>query len=170
MGFLDKLKQVGHAITGGGAEVTVTMPEHVAVGSTFKATITAVVDDQPLAIRGVYLLVRADEELQIDPANVEIGQRDIADLSTDGWEETELADPTHKEFGSEQTVDLRVDTTGEQELAAGSRHVWTLTVALPADAKPTCTDERHRHVWHIRAGLDALGNDPDSDWIEFTVE
>jgi hypothetical protein len=169
MGFLDKLKQVGHAITGGAAEVTVAVPDDITLGTPFQATITAVVDDQELDIRGAYVLVRADAEVQIDPSNIAMSKRDMADLSTDGWEETELEDPTRQEYGSEQTVDLRIDVEDERTLAAGSRHEWTLTVTLPADANTSSYEENSRHVWHIQAGLDALGNDPDSGWVEFTV-
>ena len=76
MGFLDKLKQVGHAITGGAAVVTVELPEEISLGKPFDVKVVAVVDDQELAITGVYLLVRADTEVQIDPSNIAISRRD----------------------------------------------------------------------------------------------
>jgi len=107
--------------------------------------------------------------VQIDPSNIAISRRDQVELSDDGWTDTEFGDPTHQEFGSEQTNEERIDQADERTLKPGERAEWTLRVILPADAKPSSYEEHRRHAWHIQAGLDAVGNDPDSGWIEFKV-
>lgn len=151
MGLFDKIKNVKNAITGGGAEVTVEVGE-VSPDGDLPIRITALAKADVKAKR-VYVQVQS-----IEAAIVE----DI-DVYRDGRAVREQVE------GQMITQDIHVDIAGECEIANGATEVWEGSIELPEDGAPSFYGHIIKHTWHIKAGLDTFGNDPDSGWIEFEV-
>ena len=161
MGLFDKLKSVGKMITGGGAKVYVEVG-NASVKQPFAVKVKAVVSDSDLKIDGVYLLIRAEEEVRVSADSVlESVRQAVKDFAADG----RLDGVTERE----QTCDIRLPVSGPQQLKAGQSYEWETTVSLPSGSAPTFRGRKCQHAWHLQAGLDATGNDPDSGWIEFHV-
>lgn len=151
MGFLDKIKSVKNAITGGAAKVTVEVqgksrmePFHVVVRATAEAD---------LKVKRVYLIVRGVEQASVH--NIDVAQGNSTRRQT--------------VTGETERVRVEVDIAGAQDLKQGEGYTWEGQVQLPAGALATFAGDTIRHVWTIQAGLDAVGNDPDSGWVEFEV-
>lgn len=170
MGLFNKIKAAGRALTGGAAEVHVDLPDDISLGAPFTVTVRANIDDQALKIDGVYLLVRAVEQLEIDREQFEV-RSDRMEVLDDDWgnEVPDSSEGPNNYRGEEETCDLRIAVAGAAELEANQTYTWETEVRLPAGSLPTYIGRSARHVWMIQAGLDAFGNDPDSGWIEFQV-
>jgi hypothetical protein len=161
MALMDKLKGIGRALTGSGAKVTVSADSGT-IAAPFTVRITATVADADLAIRGVYLLVRAQEIVRLDSGEVERSIRaKIHDFQADG----RLNGIT----STETTCDMRIQVAGADTLKAGQTYTWDGTVKLPPTSAPTFNGRNAQHVWQVQAGLDATGNDPDSGWVTLHV-
>lgn len=151
MGFLDKLKGLKNAVTGGAADVFAEVGEArpggvvpVRVRAAAKADIKA---------KSVYVLVSATEEATVP--NVEVARNG----------------GVHREavHGEHQTFDVRVDLAGPQTLQNGQEYSWEGSFQLPPNVSPSFYGQTIKHAWYVQAGLDTFGNDPDSGWIEFRV-
>ncbi|MCK5805271.1 MAG: hypothetical protein KAI66_20745 [Lentisphaeria bacterium] len=162
MGLLDKLKSVRRIISGSGAEVTVEVGKAL-VGERAPVVVRAKVGESELKISAVYLLVRGCEEVLVE---AEAMRQRITQMEAEMHPEATLDD----EVFMEETFSIRVDIAGEQQLAANGEYEWTGELEIPGDALPSYLGRRCAHIWRIQAGLDAFGNDPDSGWVEFTVE
>jgi hypothetical protein len=161
MGLLDKLKSVGKILSGGGAQVHLEIGE-ASLHEPFPVKVKALISDDELKINGVYLLVRAEEEVRLDGDRVERTIRErIEDFAADG----RLDDIVDRVT----TCDFRVNVAGPATLEANGDYEWDAEVTLPPGSTPSFRGRNCAHVWQIQAGLDAFGNDPDSGWVEFHV-
>lgn len=144
MGLFDKLKSAATVVTGGGAEVNLEI-DNVDRGTPIGFRVDAVAKTD-LQVKAVYLLVRATE-------HAEFYQR----------HEREVERAYHISF------DDRIQVAGPQQLKAGQSYAWEGEFTLPEDVGPSLYGEIIRHIWTAQAGLDTVGNDPDSGWLEFEV-
>lgn len=151
MGFFDKIKSAASSVTGGGAKVFVEVGPATR-GAGVPVTVRAEVKAD-LKISGVYLLVRGQERAQVMDTDRRPG----------GGTKRELV------RGKETSYETRVELDGSQQLEAGEERVWEGEFSIPPSAMPTIDGKMIQHVWQVQAGLDAVGNDPDSGWVDFTV-
>ncbi|MDW7693007.1 hypothetical protein R9C00_10245 [Flammeovirgaceae bacterium SG7u.111] len=158
MGFWDKVKAVKNMVTGGAATVYVEVQE-AKLGEPFKVVVKANVKDQDLSINGVYLKVRGMEKVTVPNVRVP------ADVDFDGDFEIVGTD-LHR---SAVTNEFEQNINGPQELEANQEYVWEAEITLPQGALPSYRGFNAAHEWEIFAGLDARGNDPDSDWVDFVA-
>ncbi len=152
MGFLDKLKSVKNFVTGGGATVTVEVTD-AGRGAAFPVTVRATVADAAMKVGRVYVIVKAEEEIDVRARVRE----------SDGDSEH------HHVRHDEDTFKTEVDIAAGESLEAGQSYEWTGEIELPDDALPTYLGRNCRHRWYVQGALDVTGNDPDSGWIEFHV-
>ena len=153
MGFLDSLKSVKNMVTGGAAEVKVEI-EDFTIGQVFNVHVSAKVDSSDLKIEKVYLYVRGEEEYLV------IEERETVD---------EYGDVYYEEFENwrtDETFRGDMDVSGEQTLHGGQTYNWTAQVLIPEGSRPIEEGNNNRHYYKVCAGLDAMGNDPDSGWVE----
>ncbi len=101
----------------------------------------------------IYLLLRGMEHAQVMDTDRKPG----------GGTKRELV------RGKETSYETRIMVDGAQQLSKGEERVWDATITVPADGMPTLRGKMIRHVWEVQAGLDTVGNDPDSGWVEFDV-
>ncbi|MBF0620476.1 MAG: hypothetical protein HQL54_00975 [Magnetococcales bacterium] len=154
MGLWDSLKAVSNLVTGGGAKVTLEVIAP-SVREPIQVTIRAEVGDSDLNVRRVYLMVRAEEDVEIP--DVPMADEDGTIIRQELERETE-------------TCRLSFDIAGEIELPAGSSHEWQAQIELPVNAQPTYKGRYAEHEWKFFAGLDTFGNDPDSGWMEIIIQ
>ncbi|CAN5783917.1 hypothetical protein BH11MYX2_BH11MYX2_31750 [soil metagenome] len=141
MGLLGDIK---HAFTGGGATVTATVTD-----ARRAATATVVVEATAhtnMKISSVYVLVRATSTRETNHRGA------VSDETTTVYEEKHYL-------------------AAEQELVEGQSYTWRGQVSIP---EQLFSSPGHRlrfsgHDWEARAGLDVVGNDPDSGWQLFSV-
>jgi hypothetical protein len=147
MGLMDKLKAAKNAVTGGAANVTLEIGQ-AARGevATMKITATAKAN---LNAKKVYIIVRAVEEAVVEDYDTGRGRETVR--------------------GEHVSHEMTVDVAGQTEMTEGQTQSWDAQVQLPAGAGSSYHGRIIRHVWKAQAGLDTVGNDPDSGWIEFTV-
>lgn len=147
MGLFDKIKAAKNAITGGAAKVYISSTP-VSLEDPFVVTVKAIIGDADVKADRVYLYVKSLEEISIEGYNIDID--DAAD------------DVLH----DEETLRIEMDVTGAQVLSANETYEWEAEVTLPSHAKPQYRGTNCKHVYYAYAGIDALGNDPDSGWVE----
>lgn len=156
MGFWDKVKSAGSALTGNSADVKVFVNGEPILGEPFQITISAHMKSD-LKVNRIYLLMKAWEEVQAEDVDVEYhnGHQEV---------ERELVRNVVDTFNQEFDVD------GAQELQEGETYEWTIEVNVSADDhNGTYRGVQARHEWQLYAGLDAFGNDPDSGWVGFEI-
>jgi len=138
MGFLDKVKSVGTAMTGGAAKVSIEYPfQTVKPGESLPVKVTVVGLDKEVKSNGVFVDIQASEAGQV------------------------------KCNKCGQMVQLRHDTVKQAVpvgpafvLQPNETKVFEATIQLPM-GQPSYNGQV-RHEWKIRGRLDAFGNDPDS--------
>jgi len=150
MGFL---KNLMNKITGGGAKVSIEIEEAL-LGDSFPVKVSAVIGDADIKIDKVYLYIRSTERARFE--NVEMRDHSGEAYSQDMEFDNEV-------FRTELTV------TGAELLKANGTYEWTVQVELPEEAAPTFAGRNIEHVWEFYAGLDTVGNDPDSGWVVVDV-
>jgi hypothetical protein len=151
MGFFDKIKAGINKLTGGGATVTISM-EGNKLSEVVKVNITAVVKDAPIDITKVYVWVKSVEKVDIPK----------------------------KEVAAEQPFDLKIEkiiyakqeyvAAPAQKLEAGQTYTWSYEVKLSGNTRASYYGTYVQHEWQFLAGLDAKGNDPDSEWIAHRLD
>jgi hypothetical protein len=163
MGFFDKLKSMANAITGGGAKVSIEAPQPC-FAKPFEVTVRATVSSVNLNIQSVYVTVESEEIVKISRERV------LSQLGSDLGERAGSIDRRGDIEEEETLCEFRVQIAGAQQLQANQSYEWKGQVQIPADALPTFVGRNAKHVWRIKAGLDAVGNDPSSDWLEIVVK
>jgi hypothetical protein len=154
MGFLDKLKSVANAITGGGADVSLES-EALTFGRPFSIKVSATVGENDVDAAGVYLKIEGYEEISIPDREVIYP--------------TDNADPNrHRERIRAQGRTFQAEyVAGEAAiLKAGNSYDWTVEVTMPEGAPGSFEGLFCRHTVRAKAGIDCSGNDPDSGWID----
>lgn len=149
MGFFSKIKNAKNFITGGGAEVQVSVPQ-ASLHQPFPVQVAAQVKDGEMKINKVYLQVRAVERVTVHKVETETGKRDVHETV--------------------ETCSLQLDVAGAQMLSAAAPGEWQVMVALPHGSLPTFRGRNATHTWQVCAFLDKTGNDPDSGWVDFHVQ
>ena len=157
MGFLDKVRSIKNAITGGGATVSVEAGQ-CRLGSPFEVTVTAEVGEDDLPIDGARLRIEGKEVVEVIGSDASISAVD---------DDTELSEALIT--AEHTTVALDLEVTGAQTLGANQQYEWTVQAELPADVPPRFAGKYCQHSFLMCASLDAFGNDPDSGWVELEV-
>jgi sporulation-control protein spo0M len=138
MGFLDKVKSVGSAITGGAAKVSIEYPSQAfKPGDSLAVKVTVVGLDKEVKSNGVYVDIHAAEAGQIKCNKC--GQ---------------MIQVRH------ETIKQAVPVGPAFVLQPNETKVFEATIQLPM-GQPSYNGQV-RHEWKIRGRLDAFGNDPDS--------
>jgi len=150
MGIMDKLKSAANFVTGGGAEINISMPEEVEMGTPFQINIKCLAKND-INPKRVYVKLQSVE-------NVEVEDRDYDE---DG--------DTDYEYIHRQSVifDEEYDIEGELSLSEGEEKTWDKEVVVPDEAQCTYEGVHAKHQWRLQVGLDVPGNDPDSGWVYF---
>ena len=151
MGFLDKLKSVKNFVTGGGADVHVTVPDFFVRGENTPVTIQVKIKDDPIDVSSVYVNVRASETIDM----VVEDNDDYGDLD--------------RVYENSETFSDRFSLRVEQTLDAGQEYEWELEIMIPEHASASYSGVYASNDWEIEAGIDVKGNDPDSGWIAVEV-
>ena len=153
MGFLDKVKAMKNAVTGGAAKVYLDA-EELSFEQPFKITNRAQTADAPVKISRAYVQVRGYEEIQVPDVDV------IYDNDGDAQRRVENVSASHK------TLDLEITIAEGQELEANKSYEWETEIQLPSSAQAVYNGRFCRHTYKAFAGLDCFGNDPDSGWVD----
>lgn len=138
MGFLDKMKSVGTAMTGGAAKVSIEYPHQMLKpGDSIAVKVTVVSMGKEVKSGGVFVDIHAIEQGQV------------------------------KCNKCQQMVPLKVETVKQAipiapafVLQPNETKTFESTIQIPM-GQPTYHGAI-RHEWMIRGRLDAFGNDPDS--------
>ena len=154
MGLFDKLK---NAVTGGGAKVYVDAGS-VTRGQPFEVTVRAQIDDADLKCDRVYLKLEGIEEAEVPDTDI---VRE-PDGDTHHRRENVRARGT--------TFEVEIHVAPGDELKANQSYEWTAQTEIPASANPEYTGRYAKHYYHVFAGLDCFGNDPDSGWVRLNVQ
>ncbi|MBO6575519.1 MAG: hypothetical protein JJ896_10990 [Rhodothermales bacterium] len=149
MGLLDRIKSATSALTGSGAQVSIS-PDPLSYDTPFTIRITAVIGDKDVQCSGVYLHIEGTEDVQIPNVRVASG-----DSST-----------TRTVSASNRTFRMEYAIAEAQVLQAGRSYEWTQEVQIPDGAPPLYQGPLARHSLKALAGIDCFGNDPDSGWKE----
>jgi len=153
MGFLDNIKAMKNAVTGGAAKVYLDA-DKLSFDQPFIVTVRAQTSDAPVKINRVYLQVKGFEEIQVNDVDV------IYDNDGDAHQRAENVRASHN------TLNLEITVAEAQELEANQSYQWQAEVELPSSAQAIFKGRFCSHTYRAFAGLDCFGNDPDSGWIE----
>ena len=157
MGFLDKVKSMKNAITGGAAKVFVDA-DSPKIGEPFTVTVRAQSQGATVKYDKVYLYVRGYEEVEVPDTDV------VYDSDGDSHRRTETVRATCVTFEHEMTV------APAGEIGADDTAEWTVEVNIPTSAPPPYRGRYTSHFYQVYAGLDCFGNDPDSGWIKLNLD
>jgi len=145
MGLFDKIKSAANAVTGGAAKVSVQVPQ-ARLREPFNVTVQATSTGQDVKYSKVYIKI-------------------------EGVEQVDMKDKDNKSVSaSAKTVDLIFTVAPAGVLAANESGEWSIDVELPQSATPEFKGQFTRHFYRIWAGLDTVGNDPDSGWQEIVMQ
>jgi hypothetical protein len=143
MGLLDKLTQVGQAITGGAADIWIEYPRRVLrVGERIKVRVTIQSTGYAVESRGVFVDIKAEEKGTV----------------RDGGELTSVHN---------KTLDKSYPLSPPLVLGANERRAVDGIIQIP-NGEPTYYGSID-HRWLIRGRLEASGNDPDTGYYEIIV-
>ncbi len=140
MGFLDKMKSMKNAVTGGGAKVFIIC-DNFSQEEPFEITVRAEIKDANIKISKVYLDVVGSEVISI---------RDSEGVYN----------------SNSDTVSTRFNIADAEVLNANEVYEWKAMIELPQDSPAIYYGNDCSHTYKAKAGLDAPGNDPDSGWIQ----
>lgn len=151
MGFLDGLKNLKNAVTGGAAKVAVEA-SGARLAEPFQVTVRAVSQGVAVKYSRVYLIIEGVESVDVPDCEIKVSQNG--------------ASQTHKGRGQKSGVSVRheVNIASAGEIAPDQTGEWTAEVRLPAGALPEFRGKYSKHEYRVFAGLDCTGNDPDSGW------
>lgn len=156
MSFLNKVKSIKNAITGGAAKVYIDSSP-ITFGEPFDIIIRAQVDDSDLKIDRVYLEIEGREEVEVPDTDV------IYENNGEQHRRTEIV------RARTVTMELEITVADAQVLSANEGYEWVVTVELPDNALPEYRGRFCQHTYIACAALDCFGNDPDSGWVELNM-
>lgn len=157
MGFFNSLKSMASSITGGGAKISMEITSEPSLSQPFGVRVTAVVGGANLSVKRVYIKVKGTEFVKA--RNVGVSE------TVNGQTQTKYRDVEYNETSFERDFDI----AGAQNLSAGQTYTWEAEIdPSNYDMLPTYKGKLARHEWQVQAGLDAPGNDPNSNWV--TIE
>ncbi|MEM9102914.1 MAG: hypothetical protein AAGB12_11395 [Pseudomonadota bacterium] len=151
------IKSVKNMVTGNSAEIELFLEEEtLELGREFNVMVKATLNEPSLNAKNVYLKIRAIERIEAEGIEIEYedGEREvettIVKKSTVTYEEQWLI-PINSALNSEQSYE------------------WQFTVSIPEDNNGTYSGQYAWHKYEIQAGLDTVGNDPDTGWQIFEI-
>jgi len=145
MGFLDKMKSVGSAMTGGAAKVSLEYPMRaLKIGEPIQVKVTVVSTGKEVKSSGVFVDVEAAEVGHVQCGNC---KKDVAI--------------------NIQTIKQAIPIASAFVLQPNEMKAFEATVQIPM-GQPTYNGHI-RHEWKIRGRLEAFGNDPDSGYQTIEV-
>lgn len=156
MGFLDKIRTLKNAVTGGGAEVSLDV-QPARPGESFEVIVRARIGEDDLDVDRVYVRIRGTETIEIPGIDV------VYETGDDEERRPETV------TAESDTLSHEVEVAGKQTLAANQEYEWKVEAELPADALPGYRGKHCNHGYRVIASLDCFGNDPDSGWVELEV-
>jgi hypothetical protein len=157
MGFLDKVKSITRAITGGAADVTLEVGP-VTMGVPFEVSIRAQAKSENVKYERVYLQIQGLEKVELSTADIMAGDLD-----------PERITGVRRIRARGKTLELETEVAPGGELESNASQAWTVQGEIPRTAPPPFSGKYTRHVYRVRAGLDCYGNDPDSGWVDLEV-
>lgn len=156
MGFMDKLKSMKNAITGGGAKVHLDVVNPTK-NAPFTVKVQATIGDADVKIDKVYVNVEGVETIEMEVPVVE------KDAKPDAPAKSE------RKSAEAKTYQKEIVLAGPQTLKAKQQYAWEGTVQLPETALATYKGVNAKHEWRLMAALSTFGNDPDSGWISIAI-
>jgi len=145
MGFLDKMKSVGSAMTGGAARVSIEYNHSpVKPGDALPVKVTVISMGKEVKSSGVFVDFEAAETGQVKCKHC--GQ---------------MTDVKH------ETIKQSIPVGPAMVLQPNETKVFEQTIQIPM-GQPTYAGQIS-HEWKIRGRLDAFGNDPDSGFQSLQV-
>jgi len=148
VGFLDKVKGAMNAVTGNAAEVTIDYPKVAFAGESIKVKITARSTGAEVKSKGIFVDLVGQERTSLD---------------------TQANGQKHHVSESKETYGKEHQIAEAFTLAANETRSWEGSVTLPSNAQPSYDGVHTKHVWQIRGRVEALGNDPDSGFLDLRV-
>ena len=145
MGFLDKMKGVGQAITGGAARVSIEYNHgQLSPGGSLPVKVTVVSMGKEVKSSGVFVDIEAHEHGQVKCKHC--GQM------------TEVKN---------ETIKQAIPVGPAMVLQPNETKVFEATINIPM-GQPSYNGNIS-HEWKIRGRLEAFGNDPDSGFQSLQV-
>lgn len=155
MVFFDKIKKAANFLTGGGADVKLSIEDGL-IGNPLPATITVKIGEADIKAEKIYLNVRCIEKTRRE-AEVAEG------TEVDPEAEPEMEE--NEEYIHNETITVADGGVFE----ADKEYTFTTVVTLPEDAQATVEEENREIIWTFQAGIDVRGNDPDSGWVLINI-
>ena len=160
MGFLDKVKALKNAITGGGADVKVSCTK-ARLGDEFEISVTAKISDADLMIKRAYIQIEGREDVEVPytlPKSNDINEESRSKTNTKKLARSNIT-----------TYDQEIEITDTQILSANQLYEWSMRTSLPKDGLPVYKGTHCTHYYRVKVSLDCTGNDPDSGWQHIEV-
>ncbi len=146
MGFLDKMKAAGQAVTGGSARVSIEFGiKQLKPGDALPVKVTVISMGREVKSSGVFVDIHAEETGSIRCKHC--GQ----------------VTPIKNE-----TIKQAIPVGPAMVLQPNETKVFEATINIPMGAAPTYNGAV-RHEWKIRGRLEAFGNDPDSGFQSIEI-
>ena len=160
MGFFDAIINIKNLVTGGSADVNLTI-DSPSRHRPFKIQMRTNVADQDLEIDGAYLIIQSIEEVKV-PHKVKPKK----------VEEGEVAETPKEEFvrSSTTTSEQKIELATGEVLKSNQEYVWQTDVSFPNDCQPVYKGKYCKHYYRVKAYIDCYGNDPDSGWITLEMD
>ncbi len=150
MGIFDKLKDVTNLVTGGSARVTLEYEPRVAYpGEDIEVRVVVTSTGGQVKSKGIFVDIKSSERLEV-PRHTVTGQEGPVNTTYTGFSQELQIAPAFV-------------------LEANETREFSGHVRLPTDAQPTFQGRYVRHQWSLRGRMEALGNDPDSGFLELRV-
>lgn len=150
MGFMDKLKGAMNAVTGNAAKVTLEFDPQVAcAGDKIRVKVSATSTGGEVKSKGVFIDLRGAEEVHVKKSATNGLSNDLS--------------------VSETTFEQAFEIAPALTVGANETKLFEGVVEIPATAAASYDGKLAKHVWQIRARLEALGNDPDSGFKPLKV-
>jgi len=153
MGFIERVKALKNALTGGSATVWVSV-DSPRLSGEFEVHVKVNVAAVDVDVERVYILLEGREV-------IEIPDRGGTYIKKGGSQ-------AHNGVVSAKspTITKEYEVYGKGILQAYRGYEWSALNQLPGGALPEYRGCYCTHTYFIKAGLDCSGNDPDSGWNE----
>jgi len=139
MGFLDKMKSVGQAVTGGSARVSIEFGlRQLKPGDSLPVKVTVISMGKEVKSSGTFVDILAEETGSVRCKHC--NQNVII---------------------KNETIKQAVPVGPAMVLQPNETKTFEATIQIPMGAPPTYNGSV-KHEWKIRGRLEAFGNDPDS--------
>lgn len=146
MGLIDKVKGAINLVTGGAAKVQFLFgPPVMFPGEQVELGLSAASTGQGVQSKGLFVDLSATELV------------DFKDGSGN-----------HVRY-QEQTFYREIQVGPAFSLAPGEARQFQVVFLLPPEARPSFAGKLARNQWQIRGRIEALGNDPDTGWVDVRI-